>query len=193
MAIHFLDIPKEFHSTLTGSPIDHCIDCDCFLLKDGVEYVVEKAVRYYSEYDLENTIFEYAICMDCAGKMMAAMSEDSMKKIGAYFAEHVDLGLRQFKHSKLEEAPEMEELIGTCILKGTPRAENAEYQICAHCVGDKMLLDHMPYMIGMEAMEEVQALLSPETKKEMDGFVGQNFGLPPEWKKALEDRPVVLV
>ena len=193
MGYPLMNIPKEFYSTETNTPLERCIDCDRYLLEDGVEYIIEKAMRHYKRYDLNNTIFEYAICRECANKMMASLSRDSLSKINDHFEDHADLPLRALRNSKREDRPDLEELIGSCLLKGTAQKENQEYQICCQCVGDQMVLSHMPYMIGMEAMEEIQELLSPETKRELDGFVGDNFGLPPEWKKAIEDRPVLVV
>ena len=125
--------------------------------------------------------------------MTASLSKNSLSKINDHFEAHADLPLRALKNLKREDRPDLEELIGSCLLKGTAQKENQEYQICCQCVGDQMVLSHMPYMIGMEAMEEIQELLSPETKRELDGFVGDNFGLPPEWKKAIEDRPVLVI
>lgn len=188
-----MNIPKEFYSTETNTPLERCIDCERYLLDEGVEYIIEKAMRYYKTYDLDNTIFEYAICRKCADKMMASLSRSSLTKINAHFELHSDLPLRAHKNSKREDEPNIEELIGRCLISNTTREENREYQICCQCVGDQMVLSHMPYMLGMEAMEEIQELLSPETKRELDGFVGDNFGLPPEWKKAIEDRPVLVI
>lgn len=193
MAIFFMDIPKEFYSTLTGTPMKRCIDCERPLLEEGVEYIIEKAVRYYPEYALENTIFEYAICVGCATRMMSTMSKQSLEHVGKYFEQRVDMGQRHRRFTERDEPPTLEELIGHCMVNGTPKDENIEYQICGQFVGERMVLGHMPYMIGMAAMEEVQELLSPETKRELDDFVGDNFGLPPEWKKAMEERPTVLV
>jgi len=188
-----MNIPKEFYSTETNTPLERCIDCERYLLDEGVEYIIEKAVRHYKSFDLNNTIFEYAICKGCAEKMMASLSKSSLGKIHQHFDEYADLSKRVIDNLNRDTDPSVEELIGECVLKGTPRNENREYQICCQCIGNQMVLSHMPYMIGFEAMEEIQELLSPETKRELDGFVGDNFGLPPEWKKAIEERPVVLV
>ena len=51
----------------------------------------------------------------------------------------------------------------------------------------------MPFIIGDEAMEEMQGLLSQKTQDELDRFVDDNFGLPPELKELLKDKPLVLV
>ena len=40
-------------------------------------------------------------------------------------------------------------------------------------------------MIGDVAMEEMNALLSKETKDEMDGFMDDHFGVPPELRRDL--------
>ena len=40
-----------------------------------------------------------------------------------------------------------------------------------------------PFLIGELAIEEMNELLSEETKGEMDDFMGDHFGIPPELRK----------
>ena len=70
------------------------------------------------------------------------------------------------------------------MIHGTPEAEMNEYQVAACFKGDRMVTDFMPpYMIGDLAIEELNALLSKQTKEDMDRFMGDVFGIPPELRK----------
>ena len=91
-----IPIPKIFHSDLTDSPLENCVTCDRNLLHGHEPYVIEKAFRYYPEYDIHNTIFEYIMCIPCAQKMNASMSEESLQKIQTYFGE-LDMKARSEK------------------------------------------------------------------------------------------------
>ena len=113
-----IDIPKEFYSTETNAPIDTCIDCERYLLVEGAEYVIEKAIRHYSAFDLDNTIFEYAICKECAVKMMASLSRDSLVKIHDHFEQYADIGQRLTDNLNTDKEPDLDALIGRCLLKG---------------------------------------------------------------------------
>jgi hypothetical protein len=47
-------------------------------------------------------------------------------------------------------------------------------------------------MLSHEASNEIVELLSPATLDEYNRFVDDFFGLPPEFKKALKDSPVLM-
>ncbi len=186
----FITIPKIFHSDLTDEPIINCVSCDRDLLHGHEPYVIEKAFRYYPEYDISNTIFEYIMCIPCAQKMHESMSKESMQKIQEYF-QRVDLTVRSQKMWE-EHGNNFDAWISNCIIKDNPREFQEEYQICAQCIGDKVVFDMLPYMLSFEAANEISDLLSNKTLDEYDRFVDDNFGLPPAFKKALKDSPAVL-
>lgn len=86
---------------------------------------------------------------------------------------------------RIEENPEdPEQWLTHCIIKGTAKDEMKEFQMGACFRGDKMATDFMPpFLIGELAIEEMNELLSEETKGEMDDFMGEHFGIPPELRK----------
>ena len=162
--------------------------CEKDLLGGHEPYLLEKAFRYYQEYDIHNTIFEYAMCMPCAQKMHASMSKESRQKIQAYF-EKINL----VERSRLmweEKGNDLNAWISNCIVKESPRPHLEEYQICAQCIGGKLVFDALPYMLSMAASEEITELLSAQTLEEYNRFVDDYFGLPPSFKKALKESPV---
>lgn len=186
----FIPIPKIFYSDLTGQPLSNCVTCDRNLIEGNEPYVIEKAFRYYQEYDIHNTIFEYVMCIPCAQKMNAKMSKVSLGKIQDYFSSLDMAGRRQSLIEKY--GADLDGWIDECLIKKTKRANLEEYQICAQCIGDQLVFDVLPYMLSHEASNEIVELLSAETLEEYNRFVDDNFGLPPEFKKALKDSPVLV-
>ena len=72
-----MKIPEIFHSTGTGKPFSHCVSCNKELLNSDNPYIIEKAIRQYLEYKTTDTIFEYAMCMDCYMKIDQSLSDES--------------------------------------------------------------------------------------------------------------------
>ena len=187
----YIDIPKIFYSDLSGKPLSTCVSCGMNLIESNQPYVVEKSFRYYAEYDMTNTIFEYGICMPCAFEMHTAMSEESLEKIQQYFNQ---INLRERsqelwnKHNN-----KIEPWISTCIIKQVSSKDLEEYQICAQFIGDKLHFDLLPYMLGIDASNEIANLLSNKTLDEFDRFVDEHFGLPPDIREAIKTSPSVLL
>lgn len=170
------EIPEEFYSASTGSLFDKCIECEKNLLEGDTEYLIEKAVKNYPGYKAKDVLFDYAICMECATKMHEKMSKESLATIQEYFENNID-----FK-SKMEavESGDMDRLTQNCLIKNTPKSESAEFQLYAHCRGDKLFMGNPPYVICGEAMEEVMELLSKSTKDELGGFFNKHFSPDPD-------------
>lgn len=183
-----IDIPGIFHSDLTGKPIEKCVNCDKNMIESNEPYIIEKAFRYYREFEVTNTIFEYIMCVPCAMEMHASMSEISRQKIQEHM-KNIDMHGRSFEMKK-NHGNDFNAWIDECIVLKTPRQNLEEYQICAQCIGNKLIFDVLPYMMSHEASDEITSLLSAETLEEYNRFVDDNFGLPPEFKKALKDSPV---
>jgi hypothetical protein len=86
----FQEIPKIFYSYQTQKPFSNCLVCSCYLLEDQT-YIIEKALKKHPGFTAQDVIFDYAICLSCALKMRQEFSKESLEKINAYFAEHVDM------------------------------------------------------------------------------------------------------
>ncbi len=189
-----VDIPQEFYSVETNAPFMKCLNCECNLLDNKTQYIIEKAIKRYKDYSSTDTIFEYAICLKCHKEFMSIYSQESLGNIQTYFLEnaHFDEN-RPRLIEKLEDGVfEINEWLSHCIIKGTPVNEMTEYQIGAQCIGNKMAAQEMPFIIGNEAMDEIMQLLSNKTIGEMNGFIDQFFGLPPDLKKLLKDTGVLI-
>ena len=181
-----IDIPETFKTFVSEEYFQNCISCNKYLLKGKTQYVIEKAIKG------NNVEFEYAMCLDCAEKMRENLSDLSLERIGKFFEEHVDLFdkrnyLLEQKHTTIDD------YLSTCLINGSSITSLNEYQIFAYCEGDKILLSYFPYMISHEAIEEMQELLSPQTKDELDDFTKKHFDLPPEWREIIKDKKFVLI
>lgn len=179
-----LPIPSIFKSTDTGAPLERCIDCDYPVLEGDRYYMIEKVFKRYPEMNRTEVLFEYAICSVCYEKMKDAMSQESMQNLSAYMMQNTDF---QKLQERIEEKPDdPEHWLSHCLIKGTSKEEMNEYQMGACFKGDRLATNFMPpFMVGELAMEEMNALLSKETKDEMDDFMGEHFGIPPELRKDL--------
>ncbi|WP_299460685.1 hypothetical protein [uncultured Microscilla sp.] len=188
-----IEIPEIFRSSLDKKPFEKCISCETYLLDEGVTYFIEKSVRNYKDHGVTDTVFEYAMCIDCMERMRQAVSTESLQRMEEYFLSQVNPLERQLLMLNNEETLNIEPWIENCIVKGTPKTELDEYQLHCQCFGKQMVFTYMPYMIGGEAMEEMAELLSAKSRGEIDNFMDDNFGLPPELKKELGDFKYVLI
>jgi hypothetical protein len=188
----FEPIPAQFHSVATGKPFHACITCEGFLLQNGVPYLVEKAVRNYPDAKVQDVIFEYAMCMDCAQQLREELSMESRTRIDAYFQQHVNLVARREALLALPNPFQLDHWLSHCLVTGASRETCTEYQMYAQCDGKDLLYTYMPYMISSQAMEEIQELISPHTRQVLDDFMDTHFGLPPELRALLQDRLVFI-
>nr|WKN36523.1 hypothetical protein K4G66_29615 [Tunicatimonas sp. TK19036] len=188
----YTDIPPVFHSHSTKKPFENCISCNRPLLAPDTQYLVEKAFRHYREFNTTDVIFEYAICLGCAERMRKELSLSSLSRIQEYFDEKVDLHQRREKLMN-DSSPDASQWLNECLVTGATADSMDEYQIYGHFMGDRCVFSFMPYMIGGPAVDEITNLLSAKTLGEIDRFIDENFGLPPELKKPIKDHPILLM
>lgn len=182
-------IPPVFQADATGEPFKNCVMCARNLLEPGVRYMIEKAFRCDRKNNTTDTLLEYAICNSCRAKITASLSKESMQRMEDYFFRNLQTVFRNL----FLKGTDVNEWIATCAVKGKPLKDCAEYQICCECEGDSMVLSHLPLMLCDEALEEMQGLLSAQTKEELDRFRDEFLGIPPEWRELLKERTPVFV
>lgn len=190
--IHYIEIPPAFYSDETGGPFQRCLGCDTYLLENGTQYVVEKAYRRYPGYGTQDTVFEYAMCLDCFVKLQDAMSEESLNRVRTYFERHVDMDARR-RALLQRKSLRVEDWLDKCLVKGTPISAMEEFQIFGHCDGGDLLFTIFPYAISGPAIDEISMLLSNKTLGEIDGFMDDHFGLPPELRKLLLENKMFVI
>jgi hypothetical protein len=183
-----VEIPKLFHSDATGMPFDHCIDCGVSLLGSGTHYFIEKAIKNYPKLGSTDTIVEYAICYNCYMEVQKSLSRESLSRIETYFLENVNLYARM-KEVLSDADSNPEKWLSKCIVKGIERKTASEYQIMCECTGRQMHLSLAPYMVSVEAMNEITDLLSAQTLDALNGFYHDHLGLPPELQPIFKDQP----
>ena len=166
-------IPKDFYSFETNAPFTRCIECHSDLM-NGAPYLIEKAFKQNLEYKVRDTVFDYALCMNCADQLKNELSADSIQALTQYFGERIDFSQQL---SKQFQSPE--ENISSCMVTGKPITECSEYQIYAYCVGDEISNQMPPYMISGEVMDEILPLLSKKTTDDLNGFFNKHFAPDP--------------
>lgn len=187
----YQSIPSLFHSFHAEGPFTKCIECERPLLEDNCEYIIEKCIRNYPEYDTRDVIFDYAICMSCATKMHQEISRESLQSMRQYFDAHFDMEKRM---AQLQNAQgDINLLTSHCMIKGTSAKEATEYQIYAHCVGDKISLQYPPYMVCGDVLEELSELISEKTRDFLNGFQNRHFSPDPGLLEPLPGPRILLI
>ena len=173
---HFtIPIPRIFHSFFYEAPFPKCSVCGSSLLDEGVEYVIEKA------YQKGEVIFEYAMCSDCREGVSEDISFESMMNLAHYFMEHGDMIERRGRLMQNFDNS-IKEWIDECLFTGKKRSECENYQICAECEGRNLVVSFLPFMVSTEAIEEIQGLISKETKESFDRFTREVLNPPVDLK-----------
>lgn len=188
--IKITDIPKDFHQDGEGKPFHVCTFCGKDLVNSGAPYMIEKSYKKVPQEEKALTVFEYAICMDCNIEKMNAMSKESVEKIQAYMQEHILV----FNEMASEAPKPFDEKTKECVVTGKQVKDLDEYNLVGQFVGDKMITREFPVIISAEIGEEIQNLLSAQTRDELDNFMDTVNGVPPELKELFKSsrRPVLV-
>ena len=187
-----IDIPDRFYSDAEGKPFENCQMCGKFLLTEGTTYVVEKAIKNYKDYDVNSTIFEFAVCIDCHTKVQQGMSDESLANLHRYYQhiiaekgnQPIVIDVRNFN---------LDDWLSKCFFKGDEVKEMNEYQLVAQFNGNKMLMNMPPMIIGEKAMEEMAELLSDKTIDEMNGFREKFLGPSPEIEELIYGKKLIMI
>ncbi len=175
-------IDKAFYPFDSEQRFQECTMCKKKLTEHS-EFLIEKANKG------TDVIFEIAICVPCAMAMQKQLSVESTERIEKYMS-RVDFQARA-QYFLDNPTNNIEDYIGHCVVSGKPIDKKEEHQIYSYCTGDNMLYSAMPYAISGEIMAEIQELLSPETKQEMDDFMEQ-YLIPDDLRDLLKGRPVFI-
>lgn len=177
-------IPSQLYNEDSDQKHQHCKICNKDLL-DGEPYAIQKVFKNYPDQDKPQTLFDFAMCQSCMNEARAELSKESRQRIDAFMMK----GLHQLEENG--ENPESRYSEQRCTISGAPLSEVKEYQMMAVCQGDKLL--DSPVSLSDAMLEKIQELLSPESRRELNRFTENNFGWPPELKKALVDGDLILL
>lgn len=184
-----MDIPDKFKNTLENEIFRNCISCDKDLIESNEEYLIEKAIKRFPELDTEEVVFEYAMCIECAERMRSTLSVESRQRVDSYFENRRgNIMSNLFQDYIKEDHSNWGE---ECMISGENFKNLREYQIYAHCKGDQIVPQQGVFMISGAILEELSELLSEATRDELDRFIDDNFGLPPEFADLIKSREPV--
>lgn len=188
MDSHLAPIPEEFYSFESNQPFANCLVCNADLLSGEVDYFIEKAIRNYHEHDVSDVVYEYAICWHCAHDMSGQMSKESMQNIHDYFSGQSLFmqNLNDYNTSWQEKEGKL--IPDKCVITGEAKDHMDEYMIYGHFRGKAMVKSSMPYLLSGKVMDAVSDLLSNQTIDQLDDFMGEYFGGPPELEELLKPR-----
>lgn len=189
----FSEIPGIFYSDLSGKPFQHCFQCEKELIKSGENYIIEKAFMQNLTYEIKNTLFEYAMCIDCYKKVHNSFSSKSLDNMRQFFNQRVNFEKRNAELLKKGDSCDVNNWISNCLVNDSPINEVKEFQLACHCIGPNIIYDQLPYMISVEAMDEVIELISNETLGEMDDFKKKLTSPSPELEELFNRKKLLVV
>lgn len=184
-AAELAPIPPEFHSLQLDGPFQRCVGCDAELLSGDEPYLIERVFRG------SEPIIEYAMCMNCQLRMRSELSLQSVRSVDRFLAE-LDYHPRIERLQQLGHTANVTAWLDECLVTGKNRADCREYQIFALCRGSQMAVGNLPGMLSGEAVERITELLSQKTRDRLDDFVGENFGMPPEFCESPNFTPLLV-
>lgn len=150
--------------------------------------MIEKAMKRYAGFSATDTVFDYAICMECAEKMRNEFSRESLTKLDGYFASHFKIPMYPS-----DQDLDISDCIGKCMIKEVSKEELNEYQIYAYCEGNKLVKNIPPYMISGLAIEEVLPLISEKTTDFLNGFFNKHFSPDPDLMEPIPTNRLVFL
>jgi len=189
----YSDIPSIFYSDLTGKPFETCIHCDIDLINSGVNYIIEKAFIQTLPYLVKNTIFEYAMCLNCWEKVRKNLSVVSLNNLQEFFQKKVDFKLRNKELHSKEDNLNIDNWISNCIINNSAMNEAKEFQLACHCIGDQIIYDQLPYMLSGEAADELIELISNQTLGEMDDFKDKLIRPSPDLEELFNKKKLLVL
>jgi hypothetical protein len=154
-----------------NEPFSYCAFCNREF-KENELYFVEKAFKHHVNLKASDIILEYALCNPCMEEIRANLSIDSKQRIESYFENNLN--------------PDYMDAQNLCCVHGESIYDADEYQVIAVCRDGKLEAGARPLILGTKAMEEVQELLSAQTKEELNDFFDRITDLPPELKRILK-------
>ncbi|MDQ8208800.1 hypothetical protein QEH52_14835 [Coraliomargarita sp. SDUM461003] len=166
----FIPIPEELWSFETGAPLQRCAICDCDLLVQGTNYLIEKAFKG------NEVMFEYAMCTKCCVLLSQELSVQSKKLIDHYFDEYGDLEQRRLSYLG-QFGTNYSKWVDRCMVKDTSRSECDEFQVYAWCIDRDLVFTGMPYMLSGDCIDDLLGLLSEETLGILNDFSDKVFGV----------------
>lgn len=183
----FCSVDRQFHSLELDGPFTNCMVCNVELSDFRVNYFIE---RIFSGTE---PIVEYAMCLPCQMQLSSELSEESTTAIQKFFAgvdfqARIDRLRSHVNSGEQNLAPWLDE----CLVTGKKRSECRTYQIVCQCEGPDMQVGVTPFMLSDDAVAQATKVLSKQTRDRMGDFMGDHFGMPPEFCETPDFFPVLI-
>ncbi|MEZ5305131.1 MAG: hypothetical protein R3F11_31485 [Verrucomicrobiales bacterium] len=149
-------IPEELYSEYEERPFRTCTRCGETLDDFEEGYQLNKVWRR------GECVFEFALCFHCQQAMAGEFSEESKQRLTEFQEKHIDF-----------ERPMSE-----CAVCAADRDsfDSPEFTLIAACECGHM---HAGFMVCAKCVEQMQELISKQTRGVFDKFVEENFpGVP---------------
>lgn len=170
----FVPIPPIFHSLEHEGPFRACTLCGCDLAES--EYFIERVFHH------QEPIVEMAICSGCRDEQAQEISAESLVRIRTFLEGRLKKGDRMERLAALSDLSNLGPWLDTCLISDLPAAESPYRSIFAACYGSELMLSTgLPFMVSGQVNEELNELLSEQTRRACDDFLGTHFGMPPEF------------
>lgn len=177
-------IPELLHNEDNHAPHQHCRICNKNLMEGGL-YAIQKVFKNYPGEEHPRALFDFAMCEQCMLEARSELSMESRMRIDQFMLE----ALKKLEDTGEDPSDRFKQ--GQCTLSGEALKDCREYQVSAVCEGDQIL--ESPICLSEAMLEQIQSLLSEKSREELNRFSENNFGWPPELKKALVDGDLVLL
>lgn len=179
------DIPPVFRREEGAQHHSHCKVCNRELLEQNLPYCIEKVFRFTDYPPGKQSIFDFAICIDCMDEMRKSLSEESRSSLMAFYQEKLRDGLQEQEHYDYRE--------DKCFFTRRSIREGKSYQMIAFCQGYQLKSQEPPLIVSEEILEEASDRLSAQTIEALDDFTQRNFGWPPELARLMDEGKFALV
>ncbi len=159
-----------FNSLETGKPFVFCNACSLPLREEAGSYSVGKS------FHRGECVFECALCEDCRDRLQQESSEESRQAIATFMESRIDF---EGRFERLFGQLNPESWIESCAICATPRSKSERYTISGLFAGNGILFGPYPLGICGSCEEEVNEVISKETRDVWDDFMASHFEGPP--------------
>jgi hypothetical protein len=163
------NIPELFQSYDTNEPFAHCSMCERKLLLED-RYAVEKVVKQNKVLNKSEIVYEYAICWDCVNEMSDDISEESKASILNLYESYNNNVAMKLDYLHRTEKYNIESWTERCTFTGKEIRLCNEFSVSGIIDRGGLLYEHSPMVVSDEFMEEMQGVLSKETKDSLNGL-----------------------
>jgi len=163
----FDGIPSFFYQYDTETPFVRCTMCETSLVLANT-YIIEKVFKQNKYLKVSEIVYEYAICLECAGAAGDEISQDSRQAITNVFNAHRDHLTMKLDYLHSTEKYNLESWLERCSFTGKEIRLCNEYAVSCIVENGNMVFEQGPMVVSDEFMEKLQGVLSAETKRAFD-------------------------